>query len=306
MTHYSGQTVSEYLAMKFSVNLSSEPNEHYVPLAQAAEAAGFDAITLPDSLCFPKESISNYPYNEDGSSTFLEDLPFIDPFIQIARLSAVTTNIRFTTAVVKLAVRQPVVVAKMLSSLAVVSNNRVSLGVGISPWKEDFEATQIPWERRGKRMDEMIEIINGLMSGEYFSYSGSELSIPEIKLCPVPETRVPLLLGGHGPAALKRAARLGDGWVAAGAELTELERMINSISEQRKQLERDHLPFEVHTTGEDAYTPAGVEKLQKAGVDLVYIGFFNVYAGKPDGRTLEQKLTQIERFAQGVIRPTRG
>ena len=292
--------------MKFSLALSSEPNDHYVPLAQAAEAAGFDAITIPDSICYPKETVSKYPYNADGSNSFLDGIPFIDPFVQIARLASVTERIAFTTAVVKLAVRQPVVVAKMLSSLAVISNSRVSLGIGLSPWKEDFEATQIPWERRGKRMDEMIEIINGLMSGEYFSFEGSELSIPEIKLCPVPERRVPLLLGGHAAPALKRAARLGDGWVAAGAETSELTAMITQVQELRKEYQRDHLPFEIHTTGADAYTPAGVENLQTAGVDLVYIGFFNVYAGKPDGRTLEQKLTQIERFAQGVIRPTRG
>jgi probable F420-dependent oxidoreductase len=292
--------------MKFSVNLSSEPNEHYIPLTQAAEAAGFDAVTFPDSLCFPRESVSKYPYTEDGDGSFLEGLPFIDPFIQIARLSAVTENIRFTTAVVKLAVRQPVVVAKMLTSLAVVTDNRISLGVGLSPWKEDFEATQIPWERRGKRMDDMIEIINGLMSGEYFSYSGSEISIPEIKLCPVPDKRVPLLLGGHGPAALKRAARLGDGWVAAGAEIGELEAMIQKLTELRREYGRDHLPFEIQTTGADAYTPAGIDMLEKTGVDLVYIGFFNVYAGKPDRRTLEQKLSQIERFADNVIKLSRG
>ena len=290
--------------MQFSINLSSEPNEHYVPLAQAAEAAGFDAITIPDSICYPAETTSKYPYTEDGSNSFLEELPFIDPFIQIARLSAVTKNIRFTTAVVKLAVRQPVVVAKMLTSLAVISDNRVSLGVGLSPWKEDFQATQIPWERRGKRMDEMIEIINGLMSGEYFRYSGSELSIPEIKLCPVPETRVPLLLGGHGPAALKRAARLGDGWVAAGAEIDELSRMIDQLKALRREFGRDHLPFEIHTTGVDAYTVDGIKKLTNAGVDLVYVGFFNVYSGKPDTRTLEQKLAQIENYKEHVIQPS--
>jgi probable F420-dependent oxidoreductase len=288
--------------MKFSLSLSSEPNDHYVPLAQAAEAAGFDAITIPDSICYPKETVSKYPYNADGSNSFLDGIPFIDPFIQIARLASVTERIHFTTAVVKLAVRQPVVVAKMLSSLAVISDNRVSLGVGLSPWKEDFEATQIPWERRGKRMDEMIEIINGLMSGEYYSFEGDELSIPEIKLCPVPEKRVPLLLGGHAAPALKRAARLGDGWVAAGAETSELASMITAIHELRKVYERDHLPFEVHTTGMDAFTPDGVGKLQAVGVDLVYVGFFNIYSGKPDDRTLDQKLQQIEQYAEHVIK----
>jgi len=288
--------------MRFSLNLSSEPNDHYVPLAQAAEEAGFDAITIPDSICFPKNTVSKYPYNADGSNTFLENAPFIDPFIQLARLSAVTKRIQFTTAVIKLAVRQPVVVAKMLSSLAVVSEERISIGLGLSPWEEDFQATQIPWERRGKRMDEMIEIINGLMSGEYFSYEGELLCVPEIKLCPVPKKRVPLLLGGHSPAALKRAARLGDGWVAAGGEFDELKTMIEKVSAMRSEYDRGHLPFEVHATGKEAFSPTGIQQLEEIGVDLVFVGFHNLYSGKPDNRSLEQKIDAIKQYAENMIK----
>lgn len=287
--------------MKFSLNLSAEPNDHYAPLAQAAESAGFDALTMPDSICYPKECVSKYPYNEDGSNSFLDGLPFIDPFIQMARLAAVTKKVELTTAVVKLPVRQPVVVAKMLTSLAVISNNRIKLGVGISPWKEDFEATQIAWQRRGKRMDEMIEIINGLMAGEYFSYQGEELSIPELKLCPVPDKRVPILIGGHAEPALKRVARLGDGWVAAGGDVEALGPMIARIHELRKEYQRDHLPFEIHATGADAFTPAGIVSLEKIGVDMVFVGFHNIYGGKPDTRTLEEKIDHIQQYAAGII-----
>lgn len=287
--------------MRFSMNLSSEPDDHYVPLAQAAEAAGFDAITIPDSICFPKETISKYPYNADGSNDFLDGIPFMDPFLQIARLAAVTERIHFTTAVVKLAVRQPVVVAKMLSSLAVMSNDRISIGVGLSPWEEDFQATQIPWQKRGKRMDEQIEIINGLMSGEYFSYQGELLSIPEIKLCPVPEKRVPLLLGGHSPAALKRAARLGDGWVAAGGEFSALKDMIATLRDLRVEYGREQHPFEVHATGVEAFSKEGIQQLTEAGVDLVFVGFHNIYSGKPDTRTLQQKMDTLNGYAETII-----
>lgn len=287
--------------MRFSMNLSSEPEEHYVPLAQAAEAAGFDAITIPDSICFPRDTISKYPYNADGSNDFLDGIPFMDPFLQIARLAAVTEHIHFTTAVVKLAVRQPVVVAKILSSLAVMSNNRVSIGVGLSPWEEDFQATQIPWAKRGKRMDEQIEIINGLMSGEYFSYEGELLSIPEIKLCPVPEKRVPLLLGGHSPAALKRAARLGDGWVAAGGEFSALKEMIATVNDLRVEYERAEEAFEIHATGLEAYSKDGIQQLAEAGVDLVFVGFHNIYSGKPDTRTLQQKIDTLNGYAESVV-----
>lgn len=289
--------------MRYSLNLSAEPNDHYVPLAKAAEAAGFDAITLPDSICYPKEQISKYPYNADGSNDFLDGIPFIDPFIQIARLCAVTERIHFTTAVIKLAVRQPVVVAKMLSSLAVISNNRVSVGLGLSPWEEDFQATQIPWAKRGKRMDEMIDIINGLMSGEYFSYDGELITVPEIKLCPAPTQRVPLLLGGHSPAALKRAARLGDGWVAAGGEFGELKAMIEQVTKLRGEYGRADVPFEVHATGLEAFSKDGISKLADIGVDLVFIGFHNIYSGKPDTRSLQEKIDAINWYAESIIRP---
>lgn len=287
--------------MRFSLNLSSEPNDHYVPLAQAAEQAGFDAITVPDSICFPKSTQSKYPYNADGSNGFLDGTPFIDPFIQIARLSAVTEKIQFTTAVVKLAVRQPVIVAKMLSSLAVISNNRISLGCGLSPWEEDFEAAQIPWQRRGKRMDEMLEIIRGLLGGEYFEYKGDMLSIPQIKLCPVPEKPVPLLLGGHSPAALKRAARLGDGWIAAGGEFSELKTMIDTLSELREEYNTTARKFEIHATGIEAFSAEGIDKLEAIGVDLVFVGFHNIYSGKPDTRTLQEKLDTLNGYADKVI-----
>ncbi len=256
---------------------------------------------MPDSICYPKECASKYPYNADGSNSFLEGLPFIDPFIQMARLSAVTEKIEFTTAVVKLPVRQPVVVAKMLTSLAVISNNRIKLGIGLSPWQEDFDACQIPWAQRGKRMDEMVEIINGLMSGEFFSYEGELVSVTEIKLCPVPSKRVPILLGGHSEPALKRAASIGEGWVAAGGDLDELKKMITQLHEFRKDYGRDDLPFEIHCTGAAAFQPGGVEKLGEVGVDLAYVGFHNIYEGKPDTRTLEEKIEYIQQFAAGVM-----
>ena len=96
------------------------------------------------------------------------------------------------------------VLAKMLISLAVISNNRIKPGVGLRPWQEDFDACQIPWAKRGKRMDEMVAIINGLMTGEYFSYEGELISVPEIKLCPVSRAG---LASGFKPAKNNISAR---------------------------------------------------------------------------------------------------
>lgn len=287
--------------MRFSYHHSMCPHDQYIPLAQRAEEAGFDGIAIPDSICYPKEASSKYPYNGDGSREFLDGVPFIEPFILTATLAAVTTKLRFVTGVYKLAVHEPALIAKQLSSLAVMTGNRFAFGVGISPWAEDFEVCNVEWAGRGKRLNEMMDIINGLMSGDYFGYDGDIFQLPEIKLCPVPSERPPLLVGGHADIALKRAARQGDGWICAGAELDDMKRMIDRINELRKEYGRDHLPFEFHGMSGEAYSADGVKRMRDIGVDEVHIAFRDVYASEPDDKSLEEKFGMIDWFANEVI-----
>ena len=122
------------------------------PLSIAAEEAGFDTFVVPDSLCYPEHSDSKYPYMKNGDREFLEDKPFVETFALISYLAAITERIRFTTSVVKLPLRHPVLLAKQLSSVALLSNNRLTLGVGLSPWPEDYAAVDVPWAGRGKRL----------------------------------------------------------------------------------------------------------------------------------------------------------
>jgi probable F420-dependent oxidoreductase len=291
--------------MKFAYHATMCPADQYEPLAIAAEAAGFDTFTFPDSICYPQEGSDVYPYNDDGTRDFLEGVPFLEPFVIIPYLAAITRRLRFTTSVYKLAVHQPVAVAKQLSSLAVITGNRFGFGVGISPWPEDFLAMQIPWEKRGKRMDEMMEIVNGLMSGEYFGYQGEIFQLDPIKLCPVPTEKVPLLVGGHAKPALRRAARLGDGWISAGSTIEELSTMIDFIEAHRKELKRDHLPFEYQAMTAEAYSDEGLHKLANIGITEVIIAFSNPYDGAPDTQTVEEKIGMINWYAQNVIEPYR-
>ncbi len=287
--------------MKFNYHHSMCAVDQYVPLSVAAEQRGFHGVTLPDSICYPKEASSQYPYNEDGSRDFLESVPFIDPFILASHLAAVTDTLTFTTSVVKLAIRQPAVVAKQLSSLAVISNNRFKFGVGISPWEEDFTICQIPWAKRGKRMDEMVEIIRGLMAGDYFGYKGEVFDIPEMKMCPAPTQPVPILIGGHSDAALKRAARIGDGWIAAGADYDGLKKMIDRLTELRKEYGRDHLPFELSVAGAEAYSSDGIKRYQDLGVTEVSLAFRNIYQQEPDDKTVDEKIAVLDWYANEVI-----
>ena len=187
--------------MRFSYAESMTDPSFYGPLARAAEDAGFDSFVVPDSIAYPRESDSVYPFNPDGTREFLEGKPFIEPFVLIGALGMVTERIRFTTFVVKLPVRHPVHVAKLASSAAVLSGNRLALGVGVSPWLEDYTMTGTPWVGRGQRMDEAIAILQGLMGGGYHEHAGPTFDLPAIKMAPVPERRVPILVGGHSDAA---------------------------------------------------------------------------------------------------------
>ena len=285
--------------MRFSLAESMCDPSHYVPLAIAAEGSGYTSFAIPDSLCYPETSDSKYPYTPDGNREFLDGRPFIDPFVLAASLGAVTQTLRLTTFVVKLAVRQPVLVAKQAMSVAVMTNNRFGFGIGLSPWPEDFNICEQPWAGRGKRMDEMIEILRGLETGEFFGFEGDHFKLQRIKMSPAPTRRIPLLIGGHADVALRRAARVGDGWMHAGGDADELQRMIDRIHQLRKEYDRDAEPFEIHVISMDGFTIDGVKRLEDQGVTDVIVGFRNAYA--PDTMSADQKIAAVEGFANNVI-----
>jgi len=278
---------------------------YYVPLAQAAEAAGYDSFSVADSLAYPEVSDSIYPYTPDGSREFLDDKAFIETFVLIAALGAVTTTLRFTPFVLKLPVRPPVLVAKQAASIAAMTGNRLGLGVGISPWPEDFAITGVPFERRGKRMDECMDIVRGLTSGGYFEYHGEFYDIPSIKITPVPTEPIPLLVGGHADAALRRAVVRGDGWMHGGGT-DDLDELLGKIDAIRKAEGKHDDPFEVHVISLDAYTVDGVKRLEDKGVTDVIVGFRVPYIVGPDTEPLDRKVAHLERYAEGVIAKVNG
>lgn len=276
---------------------------HYMPLAQAAEEVGFDAFVIPDSIAYPEHSDSKYPYTPDGNREFLDGAPFIDPFVLTATLAAATNTLRFHTFVVKLPVRHPVLVAKQAASVAVMSGNRFSLGVGLSPWPEDFEICDVPWKARGKRMNEMMEIIRGLNTGDFFAYEGDTFQLRSIKMAPAPTEPIPLLVGGHSDAALRRAVTLGDGWMHAGGDQAELEAMIGKLHTLRKELGVQDRPFQIHAASFLALTPDGLKQLEDLGVTDAVIGFRVPY--QKDTTPLETKLQSIRMYADTVLSKVR-
>ena len=287
--------------MRFSYAESMTDPSFYAPLARAAEEAGYDSMVVPDSICYPRHSTSVYPFNPDGSREFLEDKPFLEPFSLIPALGAVTSRLRFVTFVLKLPVRNPVLVAKQATSTAVLTGNRLVLGVGTSPWREDYEVTGVPWARRGQRMDEELQIIRGLSAGGYFEYHGEVFDLAPVKISPVPSEPLPILIGGHGEAALRRAARAGDGWLHGGGDPADLPGLLARLAELRRAEGTADRPFEVHVISMDAYRVDGVRRLVEQGVTDAIVGFRWPYQVGPDTEPLAGKLAKLRRFADDVM-----
>ncbi len=285
--------------MRFSYAEAMTDPAFYIPLAKAAEAAGYASMTIPDSIAYPFESDSQYPYTPDGSREFLDGKPFIETFVLIAALGAVTTTLRFNSFVLKLPIRPPALVAKQAGSLAALIGNRVGLGVGISPWPEDYELLGVPFTRRGKRIDECIAIVRGLTGGDYFEFHGEFYDIPKTKMTPTPTRPIPILVGGHADAALRRAAR-ADGWMHGGGDPEELDRLITRVK-QFRAAENSSEPFEIHVISAGGFTVDGIKRLEDKGVTDVIVGFRVPYIPEPDTEPLETKLRNLETFAEKVI-----
>jgi probable F420-dependent oxidoreductase len=287
--------------MRFTYAEAMTRATYYAPLARAAEAAGYTSMTVADSLIYPEVSDSKYPYTDTGDREFLHGKEFIETFVLCAHLFAVTTTLRLTPFVLKLPVRPPVLVAKQAASLAFLSGNRLGLGVGLSPWPEDFAALGVPWTKRGQRMDECMDILRGLTGGGFFGYAGDFYAFDALQQSPAPTARIPLLVGGHSDAALRRAVRKGDGWMHAGGDGAELDRLLTRLGEIRRAEGDARADFEVHVISYDAYTADGVRRLEDKGVTDAIVGFRVPYINGEDTEPLATKIKHLEWYAEHVI-----
>jgi probable F420-dependent oxidoreductase len=286
--------------MRFSLLTGLGGVEDYLEIARTAEDKGFNSLAIPDSIFYPEITESDYPYmNTDAVRQVLNGVPVLDPFVAIATMAAVTKKLRFYPAVMKVPVRQPLVLAKALSSLAVVSDNRVSLGAGLSPWKEDFTFNGVDFDGRGKLFDECLEIIRAAMSGNYFEHQSDNFAIGRCKLSPAPSKNVPFLIGGHAKPALRRAARIGDGWVSANTDYETLQGLLSELAEMRREYGTDERTnFEIHAFDVYARSIDDYRQLEQLGVTDICVTPWNPY---DPGINRDKKLAAIESFAKVII-----
>jgi probable F420-dependent oxidoreductase len=199
--------------------------------AVAAERLAYDSVWVGDHVVFPSGYRSSYPYSEDWSGPQC-DTPVLDPIAVLAFVAAVTDHVRLGTSVLLLAARNPVLQAKSLASLDVLSNGRTIFGIGTGWLQEEYQALGVPFERRGARADEYLDLITALWRGEEVSFQGEFYRLEPciIRPTPVQHPRPPIWIGGNSAAALRRVARTGDGWIAAFADLAQVRALLGQLS----------------------------------------------------------------------------
>lgn len=284
--------------MRFCYSATFSQPEELVTLAKAGDEAGWDTLSVSDHLINPVATRSPYPYTKDGSRRWGMGTPWPDPWITIGHLSAVTTRLRFVTTVYILPARTPVHVAKQIGTAAVLSQNRVGLGVGMGWMDEEFEAMGTTLARRGKRADEMLEVMRALWTGEVVEHHGEFFDVPALEMLPAPTEPVPVYVGGLSEAALRRAAR-NDGWISDLHSIEELAGIRARLDEYRREYGRDHLPFAVFGSARDAWDMDGYRRLEEAGVTHLITMPWYFYAGAE--ADLAGKVDGIRRFSDDVI-----
>lgn len=286
--------------MKFSLGIALSPLNQLTDLVQTAEECGFSAIALPDSLFYSEEVSAKYPYTPDGSRFWDAQTPWVDPLVTAAALGAATTRIRFYTQVLKLGPRNPVLLARQIGSVANLTGNRFGLGVGLGWSPEESLWCGSPFAARGARGDEAIEVLRLILGGGMVEHHGKHFDFGRLQMSPAPTEPIPIYVGGHTDAALRRAARLGDGWSSAMMRFDELCATIDQLARLRVEYDRADQPFEIQAVCIDRFGLAGFQQQAEAGVtDAIVmpwrfygVGFNGDLAAKRDG---------IRRFADEVI-----
>jgi probable F420-dependent oxidoreductase len=215
-------------------------------VARHAEAAGFESLWTVEHVVVPANYESKYPYNRSGKMAGGEDAPIPDPLIWLSYVAANTERIRLATGMLILPQRSPLITAKELATLDVLSKGRVTLGVGIGWLREEFEAIGVPFEGRGRRTDEAIEAMRALWSQDQPSYEGSTVSFRDARMWPKPlNRRIPIVIGGHGEAAARRAGRLGDGFFPGRSAPDEVRPLLQTMRQAAEDAGRDPASIEL-------------------------------------------------------------
>jgi probable F420-dependent oxidoreductase len=258
-------------------------------LATIAEELGYESLWTVEHVVVPAEYQSTYPYSPTGRMPGSEDAPIPDPLVWLAWCAAHTSRIRLATGILILPQRNPVILAKELATLDVLSSGRLTLGVGVGWLKEEFDAIGVPFEERGAITDEYVQALRVLWQDAEPTFHGRYANFERAKLYPKPaQGTVPIVVGGHTKAAARRAGRLGDGFFPGRGDTHELIEVARAAA---KDAGRD--PFALEITCGASPDPDAINKLADDGVARVVVPGF--------GSSAEQYKQLLGAFADNVM-----
>ena len=259
-------------------------------VASAAEASGFESIWTVEHVVVPSGYESAYPYSRSGKMPGPDDMPIPDPLIWLTYVAACTSTIKLATGILIVPQRNPLVTAKEVATLDLLSGGRTILGVGAGWLEEEFDALGVPFAGRGKRLDEYVGAMRAAWTQDKASYSGTTTSFTDVVVRPQPvQGSVPIVVGGHSEVAARRAGRLGDGFFPGTS--SDLGTILDVMRKAAVDAGRD--PDEIEVTAGGALDVDSVRALAAQGVDRMVVPLLSY-----DPNELP---TALERFANDVI-----
>jgi probable F420-dependent oxidoreductase len=284
--------------MKFITSVAFNEPRHYGELARTADASGWDGIIVSDHVVHPEKIASPYPYTKDGTPRWEPAAPWPDPWVAIGAMAALTERLRFYTGIYVLPMRNPLLAAKAVGTAAYLSGGRVTLGIGVGWMREEFELLEQRFERRGRRADEMLEVMRELWAGGMVEHQGEFYDFDRLQMSPALDAPVPVLVGGLSEPALRRAAR-NDGWISDLHTTDELREIVSRIRTYRRELGREDAPLQIVAACKDAFDIDGYRRLEEVGVTHIQTMPWLFYG--LSGDVLEQKQEGLRRFADDFI-----
>ena len=286
--------------MKFWQSISWAETDQLVDLARFAEELGFEGIIGSDHAFYPKEMAPGYPYSDTGYPPQTAESEYPDMWTSCAAMAAVTSRLRLVCGVYVLPLRHPVEVAKQAATLAILSQGRFALGVGTGWMKEEFDLYGVDFASRGRRMDEMVEAMQGLWTGQFYEHHGEFFDWDPIVVSPTPSHPIPLYFGGAAPVALRRTARVGEGWIGVGNTLEDAPSVLGELARLRAEAGRGDEPLD---TLVGLYGDVGLDdyrRLEDLGMTGgIHLPFWFAFDGPS---SLGQKKRLMEGFAERVLR----
>ena len=287
--------------MKFWQAITWAETEQLIEIARFAEEMGFHGLMSGDHAVYPESIVPNYPYSESGVPPMQPDDEYPDQTAIFAAMAAVTSTLLFTCGVYVLPLRNPHEVARASATLAILSDNRFILGVGIGWMKEEFDIYGVDFHQRGKITDEIIEVLQSLWSGQMVEYHGAHFDFPRVQLSPAPSAHPPIYVGGSSEIALRRAARVGGGYIGAGTAPDDVGPLLQRLNELRQEYGRDHLPFEAMIGISASPSLTLYQRLADRGLESTVAPPFQYALGKKHS-TVDEKKQFMETYAESIVR----